>query len=304
MKISVEIEPPNLPLQSLEQMNQKLFDDIKEYIPYVEMISITNRPVYGYSSLSTAKWLQSYLISNNKDTRVSLHLTTRLSHYDVYTQILDAHANKITDILPILGHPRGPKDNNYFKNGFDILGFSSYLISGKKEYLSTKYLDMLEQGKLVQPISNSDIIVGNVIDINPYKIINEGKKIDIREKQIQFARKKEKLGAKYLISQGFYNADYYFEFVDDAELSIPVIPGILPLRLRLIELFGLPIDTISKQHLRGLFTTDEEIKVGNQYTRKLVEDLDDNGCDQVHIYSISNYNNFFDILNIDKIKNN
>ncbi|MCY3410718.1 MAG: methylenetetrahydrofolate reductase [Candidatus Heimdallarchaeota archaeon] len=298
MKISVEIEPPSGPYVSLHEIQDSITEEIDSYLPYVNMISITNRPVFGYSSLSTAKWLQEHIGKVDHNVRVSLHLTTRLTHYDVYTQILDAHAHNISDILPILGNPRGPKDPNYFENGFDLLGFVSYLKTGKTNYLSSKYKTMNKSGKLVDPLINPTFMIGNVIDINPCKITRSGKQVSIRENQIAYAQKKQKLGAEYLITQGFFKADYYFDFIDQAGIEIPIYAGILPARLRLIELFGLPIDTLVKQDLRGQFTTDDEKAAGNRYCKALIEDLEDRGCGQAHIYTISNTNNFFEITGI------
>lgn len=298
LEYSVEIEPPNTPFQSLESIQGMVFDEIKHYIPYTWMISITNRPVFGYSSLSTATWLQNYLLLNNRNIRVSLHLTTRLSIFDVYTQILDAHTSGVTDILPILGHPRGPMDPNYFENGFDILGFSAYLATGDIEKLTPKYRSLLHEGKLVKPIPKASFNIGSVIDINPVQITKQGRIRDIRKKQIRFAQRKEELGAKYLITQGFYNTNDYFSFIEESGISIPIIPGILPLRLRLLEIFGLPIDPLIKQNLRGQFTTEEEKIVGNKITAEIVGDLADRGCKFAHIYTMSNFRNFFEITKI------
>ena len=107
----------------------------------------------------------------------------------------------------------------------------------------------------MNPISNAVFSIGSVVDINPRKITKDNREISIRDKQIKFARLKEKHGAQYLISQGIFDAEYYFEFIDAAELSIPIIPGIIPARLRLINQFGLPINTLKKQRLRAALTT-------------------------------------------------
>jgi 5,10-methylenetetrahydrofolate reductase len=305
--ISVELEPPKGIYDITQERLESIERELDEYSNKVDLVSITNRPVFGLSAITMAKRVQNYLhkISENSP-RVSVHLTTRLSHFDLFRAVLDAHRMGLTDILPLLGDPRGPNDVNYFESGLDILGFISYLKSGNKAFLSRKYRQLLDKGQLVNPISNASFAIGSVVDVNPCKIISN-KEIPIQNKQIKLARLKEKNGAEYLISQGIYDAKYYFDFIDKAELQIPVIPGIIPARLRLINLFGLPIDSLNKSRLRAAFTTKEEYEIGNQIGAKVFNDLIEGGCKQIHIYSLGNYNNFNEIINssssIDEIKN-
>ena len=119
------------------------------------------------------------------------------------------------------------------------------------------------------------------------------------DKQIKYARKKEELGAEYLISQAIYDADYYFDFLEKADLSIPILAGIMPARLRLINAFGLPISHLKKQELRAQFTTDEEKSKGNKIAAKVYQDLIDRGCDKIHIYSIGKTRNFEDVTGLE-----
>ncbi len=296
--ISVELEPPKGIYDINQERLASIEQELKEYSNKVDLVSITNRPVFGLSAITMAKRVQSYLheISNNSP-RVSVHLTTRLSHFDLFQSVLDAHRMGLTDILPLLGDPRGPIDTNYFESGIDLLGFISYLKSGRKNYLSKKYLKLLDRGQLVKPISNASFSIGSVVDVNPFKINSENKEIPIREKQIKLARVKEKQGAQYLISQGIFDAEFYFDFVEAADLSIPIIPGIIPARLRLINQFGLPINTLNKQRLRAAFTTHEEFEIGNQIAAEVYQKLENSGCKKIHIYSLGNFNNFNEIIN-------
>ncbi|MCE7736807.1 MAG: hypothetical protein GPJ54_18130 [Candidatus Heimdallarchaeota archaeon] len=296
--ISVELEPP----RGIYDINQERYASIEkeldEYSNKVDLVSITNRPVFGLSAITMAKRVQNYLrkISDNSP-RVSVHLTTRLSHFDLFRAVLDAHRMGLTDILPLLGDPRGPRDYNYFENGIDIIGFISYLRWGKKNFLSNKYRKLLDKGQLVNPIPNAKFSIGSVVDVNPYKIRKDNSQVAIRDKQIKFARLKESNGVEYLISQGIFNSKYYFDFIDDSDLSIPIIPGIIPARLRLINQFGIPIDTLKKSRLRSAFTTKEEYEIGNKIAAEVYQELIDGGCKNVHIYSLGNFNNFSEISN-------
>jgi len=301
LKISVEVEPPHGIFTSEKQSNKTIEDEINEYLPYVELISVTNRPVFGLSAITMAKRIQKHILMLNKTMRISLHLTTRLSHFDTFRTILDAERMGLSDLLPVLGDPRGPKDENYFDNGFDILGFTAYLKTGKTNQLSEKYQLLLQQGKLVPPIDNAKYKVGSVIDLNPVKVLKNGKKINIREKQIQFAKKKEELGAEYLISQAIYDPQYYLDFISESDINIPIAVGILPARNRLIDLFGIPINPLYKTQLRSQFTSKEEKIMGNKITMEVVNQLKDEGVKWIHIYSISDPLNFKQILGIEDI---
>ena len=51
------------------------------------------------------------------------------------------------------------------------------------------------------------------------------------EKDIEFLKLKEKNGAEYVVAQYFYDNNYFFEYVEKckaAGITIPVIPGIMP----------------------------------------------------------------------------
>lgn len=301
----MELEPPRGTYNLSNEGNSSIEEELVNYLDRVDMISITNRPVFGLSAITMAKRVHKFLREHNtKQIRVSIHLTTRLSHFDMFRSVLDAHRMGLTDILPLLGDPRGPNNESYFKNGLDLLGFISYLKSGETNYLSDKYQKMHDSGNLVDHIENAKYNIGSVVDLNPTKQI-KNKIIDVRKKQIKLSYTKEQLGAEYLISQGIFDAKHYFDFLDETDLKIPIIPGVIPARLRLIEQFGLPIDTLNKQRLRAAMTTMEEREVGNKIAETVYQELQDGGCKNIHIYSLGNSNNFDAITNFHKsVENN
>ncbi|MCH8907693.1 MAG: methylenetetrahydrofolate reductase [Candidatus Heimdallarchaeota archaeon] len=303
LKLSVELEPPNADLLLYSTNKPSLATELDGYRDLVSMISITNRPVFGLSPVTMAKRVKDVVTNgHSKPSRICVHLTTRLSHFDFYKTILDAHRMKLHDILPILGDPRGPKDDNYFSNGYEILGFTSYLKSGNTEVLSTKYQKMLKENRLVNAIPDAKYKVGSVIDLNPYKISTNGAKIKIGLKQIASAQLKENLGAEYLISQGIYDAKYYFDFIENADLQIPIIPGVMPARLRLIEKFGIPIAPLKKQMLRAALTTKDEKIEGNRIAKEVLMDLQDGGAQYAHIYSLGRVDNFYEITGLSRVQ--
>lgn len=296
LSLSVELEPPKGIHDINAERTHTIENEIDAYLPYVEMVSITNRPVFGLSAITFGKQIFNYVYPKKK-TRVCIHLTTRLSHYDLFRSVLDAQRIGLTDVMPILGDPRGPKDPSYFDDGFEIIGFTSYLKYGDTKYLSKRYQEMLQRGQLVEPIKNPTFSIGSVIDVNRYKLLPNKKEVDIREKQIRFAQKKEEMGAEYLVSQGLYNPQDYFEFVDEAKLGIPIIAGILPARVRLLDMFGMVIDPLDKQRLRAQFTSIEEREEGNKIAKRVYNELLDGGCNKFHIYSLGNSENFLSIVN-------
>jgi len=300
MGLSVEIEPPQGAFLKIDEQDNPIYQEVVNYVDFVDMISITNRPVFGLSPLTLASQVQKLVNSiTQRDIRVNLHLTTRLSHFDTFKTVLDAERVGLSDLLPILGDPRGPKNPSYFKNGFDILGFVSYLKTGNQATLTERYEEMVDTGALVGPIRDASFNVGTVVDVNPTKLLPNGKTIDIRDRQIRFAQKKERLGAEYLISQAIYDPDYYFDFLEQADLDIPILAGIMPARLKLIKTFGLPISDLRKQNLRAQFTTEEEKQIGNGIAAEVYQDLIERGCEYIHVYSIGNSTNFSDITGVE-----
>ena len=98
--ISVELEPPRGTYDINQERLASIENELEEYSNKVDLVSITNRPVFGLSAITMAKRVQTYLhkISNNSPS-VSVHLTTRLSHFDLFRAVLDAHRMGLTDIL-------------------------------------------------------------------------------------------------------------------------------------------------------------------------------------------------------------
>ncbi len=298
MKIGVEIEPPKGAYTTQKEEKHSFEEEVNAYKNHVSMISITNRPVFGLSSITMAKRVQRLSMDANREIRINLHLTTRYSHFDIYREVLDSHRIGLTDLLPILGDPRGPKnDKTYFVDGFEILGFVNYLRNGNAEYLSDRFTEMIERGEFIEPLDDTKFRVGSVVDLNPYKEI-KGKQIEIREKQIKFALRKQELGADYLISQGIFDTEHYFSFLEESGLKIPIIPGVLPARLRLINAFGIPINTLLKSRLRAQFSTEDEQREGNKISRDVFNDLKEKGCEAVHVYSLGSLKNFEEITGL------
>jgi 5,10-methylenetetrahydrofolate reductase len=299
MNFSVELEPPNI-RSDLYQYQKSIQEETLRYAPYIKSISITNRPVFGLNPSSTAKIVRDTVQENNfKEIKVNLHITTRHCLFDVFREVFDAHRFGIDEVMPILGDPRGPKENMYFENGFDILGFVSYLRNGDKSYLKEKYLTLAENGGIREALEGVEFSIPTVINPNPYlKFYDSLKQVSIREKELKFALKKEQLGADYLISQAIFDPDYYFSFLEETSTKIPIIPSVLPARLQLIKQFNLPCPKRYINRLKDADTKQSERLIGNTISNEIVQDLNDRGIKDVHIFSIGNPDNFFDVIGL------
>lgn len=114
---------------------------------------------------------------------------------------------------------------------------------------------------------------------------------------------KQAAGADYAITQLFFYAGDYFDFLELARsrgVTIPIVPGIMPItsgrRLaRVLELTGEenPIDLS-----QGLDSLDPATarEVGIDFAARLVSDLVAGGVDAVHLYAFNEYKNVTEVL--------
>ena len=104
---------------------------------------------------------------------------------------------------------------------------------------------------------------------------------------------KQRLGADFAITQLFFEAQDYLDFVEVARLAgvrIPLIPGIMPMTSlkrvrRMGELSGLEVpEVVEKQ----LLEADDEYETGMQLTAKLAREILDAGTGGLHVYTHNN----------------
>lgn len=106
-------------------------------------------------------------------------------------------------------------------------------------------------------------------------------------------------GADFVITQLFFDVREYFHFVDrlnDMGVSIPVIPGILPIQSlesirRTLSLCGANIPgklylELEAAHQKGGATAVKE--AGIQFAVRQIRSLLDNGAPGVHLYTLNN----------------
>ncbi len=108
-------------------------------------------------------------------------------------------------------------------------------------------------------------------------------------------KKKADMGAKYAVTQLFYDNEKYFQFVERARkngINIPIIPGIKPLA-KLTQLTTVP-KTFHCDLPEDLYreaikcTTDEEIKqMGIEWGVQQCRQLMQKGAPSLHFYTVS-----------------
>lgn len=104
---------------------------------------------------------------------------------------------------------------------------------------------------------------------------------------------KQRLGADFAITQLFFEAQDYLEFVEVARLAgvrIPLIPGIMPMTSlkrvrRMGELSGIEVpEVVEKQ----LLEADDEYEAGMRLTAELAREILDAGTGGLHVYTHNN----------------
>lgn len=113
---------------------------------------------------------------------------------------------------------------------------------------------------------------------------------------------KQRLGADFAITQLFFEAQDYLNFVEVARLAgvrIPLIPGIMPMTSlkrvrRMGELSGIEVPgSVEKR----LLEADDQYEAGMQMTSELAQEILDAGTGGLHVYTHNNLDVTRDLLN-------
>ena len=104
-------------------------------------------------------------------------------------------------------------------------------------------------------------------------------------------------GADSAITQYFFNADSYFDFVDRAQakgINIPIVPGIMPITnytqlMRFSEMCGAEVPRWIRLRLAEMADDKESIRAfGAEVVTDLCETLLDNDVPGLHFYTLNN----------------
>jgi methylenetetrahydrofolate reductase (NADPH) len=104
-------------------------------------------------------------------------------------------------------------------------------------------------------------------------------------------------GANSAITQYFFNADAYFDFVDRAQakgIDIPIVPGIMPITnhmqlMRFSEMCGAEVPRWIRLRLAEMGDDRESIRAfGTEVVIDMCQTLLDNGVPGLHFYTLNN----------------
>ena len=115
------------------------------------------------------------------------------------------------------------------------------------------------------------------------------------ERDMEYLKQKQELGAQYAVTQLFFDNQKYFEFVDKASamgITIPIIPGIKPLA-KLTQLTVVPKtfhcdipEPLAKEIVKCK-TDDDARQLGIEWTTEQCKELYQHGVNNIHFYTVS-----------------
>jgi methylenetetrahydrofolate reductase (NADPH) len=110
---------------------------------------------------------------------------------------------------------------------------------------------------------------------------------------IEHFRRKVAAGANGAITQYFYNADAYFDFVERANVPIPIVPGIMPITgyanlVRFSDGCGAEIPRWIRGRLAAYQNDEKSLKAfGTDVVTTLCQRLVDGGAPGLHFYTLN-----------------
>ena len=116
------------------------------------------------------------------------------------------------------------------------------------------------------------------------------------ESDLNNLKKKQDAGAKYFISQMFFDNDYYYSFLEKAGkkgITAPICAGIMPITSAkqlgtTITLSGSSIPKALSDLVAAYGDSSEEMrKAGIDYAIRQILDLRENGVNGIHIYTMN-----------------
>ncbi len=124
------------------------------------------------------------------------------------------------------------------------------------------------------------------------------------EMDMKYLKEKQDLGAKYAVTQLFYDNQKYFDFVAKARamgITMPIIPGIKPLA-KLTQVTQVPKtfhcdmpQELAKEAVKC--TSDEEARqLGIEWAVSQCKELYANGVKDIHFYTVSAFKSMPEIL--------
>lgn len=125
------------------------------------------------------------------------------------------------------------------------------------------------------------------------------------DSDIYFLKKKIDCGACAIFTQLFFDNKKFFAYLEKikkANINVPVIPGILPVKniaqLQKMTIMcgaSIPLDMLHKYE-RFEDNSEDSIKLGIEIAIKQIEELIDNGANGIHLYTLNQRRMTYEIL--------
>ena len=115
------------------------------------------------------------------------------------------------------------------------------------------------------------------------------------ERDMQYLKEKQDLGAQYAVTQLFFDNQKYYDFVEQARqmgITIPIIPGIKPMA-KLSQLTVVPktfhcdIPEPLASEIVKCKTDEDARQLGIEWTTEQCRDLYQHGIRDIHFYTVS-----------------
>ena len=273
--LSFEIFPPKKDSTNIESI-YKTIDELSDLKP--DFISVT----YGAMGSTTKRTLEiAKYIKNVKHIEALAHLTgINTEHDEVLRLCNEFKANNIENIMSLRGdYPMDYSGTPIFKyacelNEFIIKYFNDDFCLGGGCYPETH----LECSDLFEDLAN--------------------------------LKKKQDSGAKFFITQVFFDNNYFYRFVREARnigITVPILAGIMPITSvkqirRMSTMCGANVPVSLTSMLEKYKDDDQAMtEIGIAYATNQIIDLLANDVDGIHIYTMNKPENAKKI--VDSIKN-
>ena len=291
-KYSFEVLPP---LKGTGTGNLfKTIDILKEFDP--ELINITtHRSEYVYMEQADGTYVKNRLrrrpgtiavasaIMQKYNIKVVPHvLCSGFSREDTEYMLLDLQFLGIKDILVLRGD-KAPDEKRFMpeKGGNS---HATELIEQINRFNAGKFLDGTDIKVPGEPFEYGVACYPEKHDEAPNL-----------EFDLQVLKKKQDLGAKYAVTQLFFDNEKYFAFVEMARkagITIPIIPGIKPFaklnQLTVIpKVFHVDIPAALADEARKLKTDEEVAQLGVEWCVAQCKELIGAGVPRLHFYTVS-----------------
>ncbi len=211
------------------------------------------------------------------------------SEKDVENLLMDMKYEGIENVLALRGDPpAGNKEFHPYSNG---TRYAYELVRQIRLMNQSKYLAEKEGEYCERLPTDFCISVAGHPEGHP--------QCPNKKKGLEHLKMKVGEGADYITTQLFFNADYYFRFVEDAQrigIQIPVIPGVMPienwpqLNFILNQKLGLNVpkhfvEKLQKYHDHGDKVSAQ--KFGTEYIASMCETLINGGAPGIHLYTMN-----------------